>query len=104
MTPTENKKVAAVYCRVSTDDQANTGISIETQESKCTEAAKKDGYTVSEVIKDEGRSGKDLKRPGIQQVIKLVVAKSINAIYMVHSDRLARNTTDDLILRDMFRP
>jgi len=98
-----NSKPAIVYCRVSTDDQATTGISIETQENVCVEAAKKDGYQILEVIKDEGRSGGNLKRPGIQKLLKFVLAKEIGAIYTVHSDRLARNTLDHLNLMDLFR-
>lgn len=97
------KKTAVIYCRVSTDDQASTGLSIESQENICTEDATNDGYSILEVIKDEGKSAGTLKRPGIQQVIKLVLAKSIGAIYVVHSDRLARNTLDHLNLMDLFR-
>ena len=98
----ENKKVAIIYCRVSTDDQASTGLSIESQENICSEDAIKDGYSILEVIKDEGKSAGTLKRQGIQQLIKYVLAKEIGAVYVVHSDRLARNTLDHLNLMDLF--
>lgn len=98
----QNKK-AVVYCRVSTSDQADHGQSIEAQESICTREAEKDGYTVLKVIKDEGRSGGTLKRPGIQELIRMVVAKEINAAYVIHSDRIARNTMDHIFLRNLFR-
>jgi len=99
----DKPKLAAVYCRVSTSDQADNGLSIESQEAVCSERAVKDGYKILEVIKDEGRSGGTLKRSGIQQVIKLVSEKAINALYVIHGDRLARNTADHLALRDLLR-
>jgi len=59
--PNFGKKTAVVYCRVSTDDQAREGLSIESQENICRESAVKDGYSVLEVIKDEGKSGGSLR-------------------------------------------
>lgn len=100
----QNKK-AVVYCRVSTSDQADKGQSIEAQESMCLRKAEEDGYSVDniKVIKDEGKSGGTLKRPGIQEIMKMVGANEISAIYIVNTDRLARNTTDHLSLRALFR-
>jgi len=99
----ENKKMAVIYCRVSTSDQADHGQSIEAQESICTREAEKDGYTVFKIIKDEGKSGGTLKRPGIQELIRMVIAKEIHIAYVVHSDRIARNTIDHITLRNLFR-
>lgn len=61
MKPKENKKVAVGYCRVSTDEQAVKGLSLDYQEEQCRNAAKRDGYTEVLIIKDEGKSGKNLK-------------------------------------------
>ncbi len=99
----EKKKIAVGYCRVSTDDQANNGLSIEVQESVCFAEMEKDGYEVLKIIKDEGLSGGTLKRKGIQEVITLVEQGKINAVYTIHSDRIARNTYDYLGLRELFR-
>lgn len=99
----EIRKIAVGYCRVSTDDQANNGLSIEVQESVCFAEMRKDGYEVFKIIKDEGISGGSLKRKGIQEVIGLVEQGKINAVYTIHSDRIARNTYDYLGLRELFR-
>src|SRR3989344_660818 len=99
----ENKKLSAIYCRVSTSIQAEEGLSLDAQESVCREAVKKDGYEVLQVIRDEGKSGGSLKRKGIQEVINLIVNKKINALYVVSSDRLARNTGDDIWIRQLCR-
>ena len=98
----ENNK-AVVYCRVSTSDQADNGQSIEAQEIICRREAEKDGYIIIKVIKDEGKSGGTLKRDGLQEIIRMTLAKEINAVYLVHTDRLARDTEYHLSLRKMFR-
>ena len=103
VSPKLGKKVAVVYCRVSTEEQASKGLSVETQESVCTKEAERDGYSVL-VIRDEGRSGGSIKgRPGMRRIIELALKKEINAVYMVNSDRLARNTLDHLTIRDLLR-
>jgi len=96
------KKLAAIYCRVSGEDQATKGISIEVQESVCAEMAKKKKDKVVEVICDRGKSGGNLNRKGIKRLIHLIETKAINSIYMVHADRLARNTSDHIKMMDFF--
>ena len=104
MTNKTKNTSAAVYVRVSTLKQKNEGISIEAQETMCREAAGKDPFNVEYVIKDEGKSGGSIaKRQGMQEVIRLITSKSIGALYMVSSDRLARNTVDDIMVRDICR-
>ena len=96
--------LAVVYVRVSTDDQADKGLSLEVQEEQCVNKIKADGLTLYKVIRDEGKSGKNLSgRPGMQEIMGLTTAEKINAVYMVSSDRLARNTADHICLRDLFR-
>jgi site-specific DNA recombinase len=99
----ENEKVAVIYCRVSTDKQAKQGLSMEEQARLCKEKAREEGYSVLEVIKDDGKSAGTLKRAGMQRLMKLSVEKKINAVFTVHSDRIARNADNHLSLRTLFR-
>ncbi len=101
----KNSKVAVGYCRVSTDDQADQGISLDYQEEQCKKAAEKDGYNDNEVliIRDEGKSGTNLKRKGIQEIIDLAKKREISIVYVTHSDRLARNIVDHAFLRNTLR-
>lgn len=101
MLETKNK-IAVIYCRVSTEEQVKEGISIESQSLSCTRKAEEDGCTILKVIKDEGKSAGSLKRPGIQELIQLVISKKIRFIYTVHSDRLSRDTLDHLNLMKLF--
>ena len=92
-----------VYSRVSTANQADKGLSLDVQEKACKEALAHDGFKLLKVIRDEGQSGGSLNRPGIQEIISLTVKQEINALYLVSSDRLNRNTEDFLYLRKLFR-
>ncbi len=100
----ENKNLCcAIYCRVSVEDKLNPGLSIDSQELVCRRKAEEEGYSILEVVKDDGISGKNLKRPGIQKILRLVSEKTISAIYVVHKDRLSRNMADHIFLTDLFR-
>ncbi|MDP3729174.1 MAG: recombinase family protein [bacterium] len=99
----DTNKKAVIYCRVSTDEQANKGISLDVQEKICIEDAAKNGYSIVEVIKDEGKSGTSLNRSGIQRVFNLTRENKITAVFMIHGDRLARNTEDHLTAKRLFK-
>jgi len=51
---------ALVYCRVSTEEQAEKGYSLDTQEKLCRSFAENNGYGVLSVFRDEGKSGTTL--------------------------------------------
>jgi DNA invertase Pin-like site-specific DNA recombinase len=86
------KPTVLVYVRVSTARQATDGIGLEAQESKCRQHAERMGWTVAEVFRDEGVSGKDAieSRPGLVALIAKAKATP-NAVVVVYSvSRLAR--------------
>lgn len=98
-----DEKIAVGYARVSTDEQSKNGLSIDVQVEVCTKAIVADGYQVLGVLKDEGKSGGTLNRPGIREIIRLVEEGKVNAVYTIHSDRIARNTLDYLNIRKLCR-
>lgn len=59
------------YIRVSTDEQAREEISLEVQGNKIRKYADLHNLELVEVMSDEGKSGKDLNREGIQRVVSL---------------------------------
>src|SRR3984893_10537489 len=59
------------YVRVSTDRQAELGVSLEAQEAKIRAMANVQGADLGEVIVDGGESAKSLNRPGLQRLIAL---------------------------------
>ena len=65
------------YIRVSTEEQAREGISLEAQEEKIKKYVDLHNLKLVELISDEGKSGKDLNREGIQKIISLCKRKKI---------------------------
>jgi site-specific DNA recombinase len=90
------------YCRVSTEEQAEEGYSIEGQADKLRAYANLRGLGEVVVIEDPGRSGKDMKRPGLQQLLGAVDAGHVDHILVWRLDRLSRNLGDLILLADTF--
>jgi DNA invertase Pin-like site-specific DNA recombinase len=89
-----------IYCRVSTEEQAEKGYSLDTQEKLCRDFAERSGYQVAGVFRDEGKSGTTLDRPALQDLLaKCTKGTSIEAVFVQETDRLARNTHDHLTIR-----
>ena len=90
------------YCRVSTEDQAKEGVSLDNQKSKIEAYCHLKDLNLSEIIQDAGISAKNLKRPGVQKVLKLARKKEIDAIVVYKLDRIFRSTTDALETTKLF--
>jgi excisionase family DNA binding protein len=88
------------YVRVSTQEQAMEGISLEVQEDKIRKYGRLHELNLIEVVKDEGNSGKDLNREGMQKVIALCEKRKVDHLIVYKMDRLTRNTLDLLILTE----
>lgn len=86
------KPQAAVYCRVSTEEQARTGLSLGIQEDTCRRAAEADGYEVAECYIDDGYSGRSSKRPAYKAM--LAALHDYRAVYILRLDRLSRSVRD----------
>ena len=61
-----NTMQAVGYVRVSTDRQAEQGVSLDAQEAKVRAMATVQGAELLDVIVDGGESAKSLNRPGLQ--------------------------------------
>ena len=87
---------AVVYARVSSEEQAKHGFSIENQKKVCCEFAQKNGYNVDKIFVDEGKSAKNLDRPEIQELMNYCAKKknNIEAVIIWRLDRISRNNTD----------
>src|SRR5581483_2551869 len=89
-----------VYCRVSTEEQAEKGFSLDAQEKLCRDFAERSAFHVAGVYRDEGKSGTTLDRPALKDLLaKCTEGETINAVVVQETDRLARNTHDHLTIR-----
>jgi len=86
------------YCRVSTEEQAREGLSLDVQEDKIIQYAELHNLGRVEMIRDEGLSGKDLNRKGIQKILSLIKGGFVKHIIVYKMDRLTRRTFDLLYL------
>jgi site-specific DNA recombinase len=100
---TSDIRRAAIYARVSTEDQGK-GFSIPTQIDACQKLAEREGYTVPEshVLIDEGISGTTMERPALRKLRDLVNAWGITAVIVYDPDRLSRNLAHQLLLAEEF--
>ena len=106
MTPRPRKtggKVRAVaYVRVSSDQQAESGLSLEHQQQKCRALATVNDYELVDVIVDAAESGKTLDRPGMGRVLAMADAKKVDAVLVAKLDRITRSVRDLADLPDRF--
>ena len=90
-----NKPLAAIYIRVSTEDQAMHGISLQAQEDSLQNYCKALGYEIYKIYRDEGRSAKDIThRPEMVQMLSDAEAKKFQAIFIYKLDRFSRSMMD----------
>jgi site-specific DNA recombinase len=83
------------YIRVSSEDQARDGVSLEAQEAKIRAYADFKDLELVGIIEDD-ISAKNLNRPGVQKVLEMAKGKEIQAIVVHKLDRMFRSTIDAL--------
>lgn len=93
--------LALLYARVSTQIQVNDGVSLDVQERNLQSAAGLAGYTNVELVREEGRSGKNISgRPALTDALKRLDSGEAKALFVTRIDRLARSTQDFLSVVD----
>ena len=93
------KKSAAIYCRVSTEDQAREGYSLGEQLEKLKDLCKYRDYNIYNVYEDAGISAKDMEhRPAFKRMLEDVRNNNVNVIVSYKLDRLTRSVRDLEIL------
>jgi len=94
--------LTVAYCRVSTEEQAAEGFSIEGQAEKLRSYAGLHDLGEVVVICDPGLSGKNLDRPGLQRLLVMVDEGHVVNVLTWRLDRLSRNLSDLILLADRF--
>jgi len=89
------------YIRVSTDEQAREGVSLENQRAKIEVYCQLNDLELVEILVDAGKSGKDLNREGMQALMDRIRARSLDAVVVYKLDRLSRRVRDTLSLMDL---
>ena len=90
----EEKKIAGLYIRVSTEDQAREGFSLPEQEKRLRAMCEYKGYEIYKLYKDAGISAKDMNRPAFEELLQDIREKKCNTIVVLKLDRLTRSVYD----------
>ena len=92
----------AIYVRVSTEEQAQHGFSIEAQKEKASAFVMSQDGEIYKIYVDDGYSGKNLKRPALQNLIKDAENKKFDIVLIYKLDRLSRRLSDLVSLGEKF--
>jgi len=82
------------YLRVSTEKQADRGVSLDAQRAKVRAYAELYDLDLVEVVVDAGESAKTLDRPGLQRALAMLKSGNADALLVVKLDRLTRSVRD----------
>mgnify|MGYP003373045846 FL=1 len=82
------------YIRVSTDKQADAGVSLEAQQAKAQAYSALYDLQLVAVIVDAGESAKTLDRPGLTRALAMLAKGEADALLVAKLDRLTRSVVD----------
>lgn len=90
----KEKRIGA-YIRVSTEDQAREGHSLDEQLDRIKAFCKFKGYKICKIYREDGKSAKDMKgRPEFQKMLNDVCNGVIDGVCIYKLDRLTRSIKD----------
>ena len=94
----------AIYVRVSTEDQAREGYSLEVQKEYLTNHAKQNSYEIYNIYQDDGidgcSSGYTLDRPAFRRLLSDAKLKKFELVLVYKTDRFSRRLKDMLNVID----
>lgn len=100
---TNGATTALGYVRVSSEEQVREGVSLDAQRARIAAYAEAKGLPLVEVLADEGRSGKDLERPGLEDLLAKCRRGEVAHVIVWKLDRLTRRTRHLLsLVEDLF--
>lgn len=93
-TPVADPKACVGYCRVSTSDQADSGLGIDAQKATIEAEVAHRGWHLVEMVEDAGFSAKTLQRPGMTRVLDLLGNGTAGTLVVAKLDRATRSVID----------
>ena len=100
----QNIPLAAIYVRVSTQEQATQGFSLAAQKESLENYAKALGYKIYKIYRDEGKSAKDIEhRPEMVEMLGDAEKRKFSAIFIYKLDRFSRSLKDLVLTVDKLK-
>lgn len=89
----KQKEVVAIYIRVSSAEQANSGLSLEMQKDECIKWAENHGYDYK-IFEDKGKTATNINRPALKALFEFVKNNKVKYLLVWKLDRLTRSSRD----------
>ena len=96
----EKKPKTAIYVRVSTQEQAKEGLSVDAQIDKCKSFCDARDWDVFKVYRDAGYSAGSLNRPALELMLRDAQENKFNIILVYKIDRFSRKLKDLILVLD----
>ncbi len=97
------KQRVAIYSRVSTEEQAKEGLSVEAQIDRCKSFCQARDWEIFKVYTDGGYSAGNLNRPALELLLRDAQEKRFNVILVYKIDRFSRKLKDLIMVLDNFK-
>jgi site-specific DNA recombinase len=88
----------AIYTRVSTEDQAREGFSLDAQKERLVAYCEAQGWDITDLYQDEGHSGRNIRRPAYQRMLE--EKDSWDIMLVMKMDRIHRNSKNFMIMME----
>ncbi len=92
---------AAIYTRVSTEDQAKEGFSLDAQLEKLRSYCKARDWEIAGEYVDDGYSGRNVKRPAYHKMIEEI--KRWDTLLVIKMDRIHRNSKNFMMMMEYLK-
>lgn len=100
---TYHARYIALYCRVSTDEQAREGVSLDEQQERLKAYCRAMGWNEEVLLFiDDGYSAKSTERPQLTKLLSEIKEGNVSKIMVTKLDRVSRRLLDLLMLIDLF--
>ena len=94
----DSQRRAALYVRVSTDEQAAEGYSLEAQRSILEDHCLAEGFDIAGVYEDDGYSGRNVNRPAYRRLMSEM--DDWDVLVVLKMDRIHRNSRNFMAMMD----
>lgn len=88
----------AIYTRVSTEDQAKEGYSLEAQKERLSAYCESQGWEIAGFYVDDGQTGRNVRRPAYQRMME--ERDNWDMILVMKMDRIHRNSKNFMIMME----
>jgi len=101
-TPIKRPKILG-YIRVSTEEQANEGMSLSFQRRKIEAYCELHDLILLDLLEDAGLSGRDNTRPAYQQLLQRITDPDVSGVIVYRLDRLTRSFGELGVMLETFK-